>query len=48
VQRLKHNRKPAPGVNFQAPNLTTLIADCIALGAGQPAEPPAENEEPQL
>jgi len=32
VQRIKHNRRPAPGVSFQAPNLPTLIADCIALG----------------
>ena len=45
VQRIKHNRKPAPGISFQAPNLPTLIADCIALGASQPAGPPAENEE---
>ena len=45
---LKHNRKPAPGISFQSPNLSTLIADCIALGASQPAGPPAENEEPQL
>lgn len=29
---IKHNRKPAPGISFQAPNLPTLIADCIALG----------------
>ena len=42
--RIKHNRKPAPGISFQAPNLPTLIADCVALGASQPAEPPAENE----
>jgi hypothetical protein len=28
---IKHNRKPAPGINFQAPNIPTLIADCIAL-----------------
>jgi len=42
--RIKHNRKPAPDISFQAPNLPTLIADCVALGASQPAEPPAENE----
>ena len=24
-------RKPAPGISFTAPNLPTLIADCIAL-----------------
>ena len=29
---IKHNRKPAPGINFQAPNLPTLIADCTTLG----------------
>jgi hypothetical protein len=29
---IKRNRKPAPGISFQAPNLPTLIADCIALG----------------
>jgi len=29
---IKHNRKPAPGISFTAPNLATLIADCIELG----------------
>jgi hypothetical protein len=29
---IKHNRQPSPGITFQAPNLPTLIADCIALG----------------
>ena len=29
---IKHNRRPAPGISFQSPNLPTLIADCIALG----------------
>jgi hypothetical protein len=29
---IKRNRKPAPGINSQIPNLPTLIADCIALG----------------
>jgi len=29
---IKHNRKPAPGISFQAPNLPALIADCIELG----------------
>jgi len=28
---IKHNRKPVPGISFTAPNLPTLIADCIAL-----------------
>ena len=42
---IKHNRKPAPGISFQSPNLSALIADCIALGASLPAGPPAENEE---
>ena len=32
---IKHNRKPAPGISFQAPNLPALIADCIALGEAQ-------------
>lgn len=34
---IKHNRKPAPGISFTEPNLSTLIADCIALG-DEPAE----------
>ena len=42
---IKHNRKPAPGISFQSPNLPTLIADCIALGASLPAEPSAENDK---
>lgn len=29
---IKHNRQPAPGIISQAPNLPTLIADCIQLG----------------
>ncbi len=29
---IKHNRKPAPGITFQSPNLPTLITDCITLG----------------
>jgi hypothetical protein len=29
---IKRNRKPAPGISFDIPNLPTLIADCIALG----------------
>jgi len=29
---IKHNRRPAPGISFQAPNLPTLIADCIEMG----------------
>ncbi len=28
---IKRNRKPAPGITFQSPNLPALIADCIAL-----------------
>ena len=48
VQRIKHNRKPAPGISFQSPNLATLIADCVALGTSLPAGLPMENEEPQL
>lgn len=30
---IKHNRRPAPGISFTEPNLPTLIADCLALGA---------------
>jgi hypothetical protein len=30
---IKHNRRPAPGISFIAPNLATLIDDCIELGA---------------
>ena len=26
---IKHNRKPAPGITFESPNLPRLIADCI-------------------
>lgn len=29
---IKHNRKPAKGISFEAPNLAVLIKDCIALG----------------
>jgi hypothetical protein len=32
---IKRNRKPAPGISFAAPNLPTLIEDCIAWGEGQ-------------
>ncbi|MGA9351866.1 MAG: DUF6516 family protein [Anaerolineae bacterium] len=32
LPNIKHNRRPAPGLNFHAPNLPALIADCIALG----------------
>ena len=35
---LKHNRKPASGITFQAPNLPTLIADCVELGKTLQAE----------
>ena len=28
----KNNRRPSPGIAFDAPNFATLIADCIALG----------------
>lgn len=33
---IKHNRKPAPGISFHAPNLPTLIADCEALAGRLP------------
>ncbi len=29
---IKQNRQPAPGISFNAPNLETLVRDCIALG----------------
>jgi hypothetical protein len=29
---IKHNRRPAPGLSFAAPNLPALIADCLKLG----------------
>lgn len=29
---IKHNRVPAPGISFDAPNLPQVIADCVALG----------------
>jgi hypothetical protein len=29
---VKRNRKPAPGIAFQSPNFSTLVADCVALG----------------
>ena len=33
---IKHNREPAPGITFQAPNLPALIADCLALAESLP------------
>lgn len=42
---IKHNRKPAPGISFAAPNLSTLIGDCIALGADPTARSPAECDQ---
>jgi hypothetical protein len=35
---IKHNRRPAPGISFTAPNLAILIGDCIELGADLAAE----------
>jgi hypothetical protein len=32
---IKHNRQPAPGINFSAPNLLQLIADCLTLPGGK-------------
>lgn len=29
---IKQNRLPAPGISFDAPNLHTLIQDCVELG----------------
>jgi len=40
---IKHNRKPAPGLSFQTPNLPTLIADCIALGDSMISGPSASD-----
>lgn len=31
-QSIKQNRQPSPGISFDAPNLATLIRDCVALG----------------
>ena len=36
---IKHNRRPAPGITFQAPNLPALIADCVELGKMLDAKP---------
>ena len=33
---IKQNRRPAPGISFQTTNITTLIHDCIELGAELP------------
>jgi len=41
-QSIKHNRKPAPGISFTAPNLPTLIADCIALGTTENNQQPRQ------
>ena len=35
---IKHNRKPAPGLTFHAPNLPALITDCMELGKLHSAE----------
>ena len=32
---IKHNRKAAPGINFEVPNIPTLIADCVKLVEGK-------------
>lgn len=39
--QIKHNRKPAPGISFDSPNLPTLIADCSKLGAALARNSPA-------
>lgn len=28
---IKHNRQPAPGISFTAPNFSILVADCLSL-----------------
>lgn len=35
---IKHNRKPALGITFHAPNLPTLIEDCAELGKALPTD----------
>lgn len=32
LPNLRQNRRPAPGISFDSPNLQTLISDCIELG----------------
>lgn len=36
---IKHNRRPAPGISFTAPNLPVLLADCLAVGESLSSEP---------
>jgi len=40
---IKRNRKPAPGISFESPNLPTLIADCITLGNSMITGPSASD-----
>lgn len=35
---IRDNRRPAPGITFDAPNLPALLADCIDLGKTLHAE----------
>jgi hypothetical protein len=42
---IKCNRKPALSISFEAPDLPTLIAACIALGDSMTTEPTASNQE---
>ena len=35
----KNNRRPAPGITFDSPNLPALIADCIELARDLQSEP---------
>jgi hypothetical protein len=32
LPQIKDNRRPAPGISFTAPNLATLIRDCVEVG----------------
>lgn len=42
---IKHNRKPAPGISFDSPNLPTLIEDCITLSDSLADEAPNESNQ---
>lgn len=42
---IKHNRKSALDISFTAPNLPTLITNCIKLGAGRPGGTIVENDQ---
>ncbi len=33
-ETIKHNRKPAPGISFDSPNLPALVEACAGMGEG--------------